>query len=40
MTIEYPKAVKCRAYLNFDVDFGVNGVIGTIVKKWDLISIG
>ena len=28
MTIEY---LKCRKDLNFDVDFRVNGVIGTIV---------
>ena len=28
MTIEY---VKCRADLNFEVDFGVNGAIGAIV---------
>ena len=27
----------CRADLNFEVDFGVNGDIGTIVTKWDLI---
>ena len=33
MTIEY---LKCRAGLNFEVDFTVNGVIGTIVIKWDL----
>ena len=25
----------CRADLNFEVDFGVNGAIGTIVTKWD-----
>ena len=29
--------VKCRADLNFEVDFGVNGTIGAIVTKWDLI---
>ena len=34
MTIEY---LMCRADLNFEVDFGVNGDIGTIVTKWDLI---
>ena len=34
MTIEY---LKCRADFNFEVDFGVNDVIGTIVTKWDLI---
>ena len=34
MTIEY---VKCRADLNFEVDFRVNGAIGTIVTKWHLI---
>ena len=28
MTIEY---LMCRADLNFEVDFGVNGAIGTIV---------
>ena len=37
MTIEY---LKCRADLNFEVDFGVNGVTGTIVTKWDLIVFG
>ena len=34
VTIEY---LTCRADLNFEVDFGVNGAIGTIVTKWDLI---
>ena len=34
MTIEY---LKCRADLNFVVDFRVNGAIGTIMTKWDLI---
>ena len=40
MTIEY---LKCRKDLNFDVDFrvnGVNGIIGTIVTKWDAILFG
>ena len=37
MTIEY---LMCRADLNFEVDFGVNGAIGTIVTKWDLIAFG
>ena len=37
MTIEY---LKCRADLNFEVDFGVHGAIGTIVTKWDLIIFG
>ena len=32
MTIEY---LKCRADLNFEVDFGVNGAIGATVAKWD-----
>ena len=36
MTIEY---LMCRADLNFEVDFGVNGAIGTIVTKWDLIVL-
>ena len=31
MTIEY---LMCRADLNFEVDFGVNRAIGTIVTKW------
>ena len=35
MTIEY---LKCRADLNFEANFGVNGGIGAIVTKWDLIS--
>ena len=34
MTIEY---LKCRADLNFKVDFGENGAIGTIVTKCNLI---
>ena len=39
MTIEY---LTCRADLNFnfEVDFGVNGAIGMIVTKWDLIVFG
>ena len=37
MTIEY---LKCRADLNFEVDFEVNGAIGTIVTKWDLMVFG
>ena len=37
MTIEN---LKCRADLNFQVDFGVNGAIGTIVTKWDLVLSG
>ena len=37
MIIEY---LMCRADLNFEVDFGVHGAIGTIVTKWDLIVFG
>ena len=37
MTIEY---LMYRADLNFEVDFGVNGSIGAIVIKWDLIVFG
>ena len=37
MTIEY---LTCRGDLNFEVDFGVNGAIGTIVTKWDIIAFG
>ena len=37
MTIEY---LKCRADLNSEVDFEVNGAIGTIVTKWNLILFG
>ena len=37
MTIEYP---KCRVDLNFEVDFGINGAIGTIATKWDLMLFG
>ena len=33
MTIEY---LECRADLNFEVNFRVNGAIGTIEAKWDL----
>ena len=35
MSNEY---LKCRADLNFEVDFGINGAIGVIVTKWDLSS--
>ena len=34
MTIEY---LMCRADLNFEVDLGVNGAIGTVMTKWDLL---
>ena len=34
VTTEY---LKCRADLNFEIDFGVSGVIGAMVTKWDLI---
>ena len=34
MTIKY---LKCRADLNGEVDFGVNGAIGIVVTKWDHI---
>ena len=37
MTIKY---LKCRADLNFEADFRVNGVISTIVTKWDLMLFG
>ena len=37
MIIEY---LKCRADLSFEVNFGVNCAIGTIVTKWDLILFG
>ena len=37
MTIEF---LKCRADLNFEVYFGVNGAIGAIVTKWDIIIFG
>ena len=33
MTIAY---LKCRANLNFEVIFRVNGAIGAIGTKWDL----
>ena len=36
MTFE---SLMCRADLNFEVDFGVNGATGTIVTKWDLIAV-
>ena len=32
--------LKRRADLNLEVGFGVNGAIGTIVTKWDLILFG
>ena len=37
MTIEY---LMSRADLNFEVDFGVNDAIGTIVTKWYLNVFG
>ena len=37
MTFEY---LMCRADLNFEVDFGVDGAIGAIMTKWDLIVFG
>ena len=37
MTIEY---LKCRKDLNFEVDFRVNDVIGTIVTEWNVILLG
>ena len=37
MTFEY---LMCRENLNFEVDFGIYGAIGTIVTKWDLIVFG
>ena len=39
MNIEY---LKYRADLNFkfDINFGVNGTIGTIVSKWGLLLFG
>ena len=37
MTIEY---LMYRADLNFEIDFGVNGAISTIVTKQDLIVSG
>ena len=37
---DYRITIKCRADLNFEVDFGVNGTIGTIVTKWDFNAFG
>ena len=37
MTTEY---LMCRADLNVEVVFAVNGAIGTILTKWDLIVFG
>ena len=37
MTIDY---LKCKADLNFKIDFSVNGAIGAIVTKWDFILFG
>ena len=33
----YTHLMAMRADLNFEVDFGVNGAIGTIVTKWDIL---
>ena len=40
MTIEYLKCRALRADLNCEVDSGVNGAIGAIVTKGDLILFG
>ena len=32
--------LKCSADLYFEVDFVVNGTIGAVVTKWDLILFG
>ena len=37
MTIEH---LNCRVDRNFEVNFRVNGAIGTIAPKWDLILFG
>ena len=37
VTIKY---IKCRADLNFEVDFRVNSAIGMIAIKCDLILFG
>ena len=37
MTIEY---LMYRKDLNFEVDFRVNDVIGTIVTEWNVILFG
>ena len=37
MTIEH---LKCRKDLNFEVDFRVNDVIGTIVTEWNVNLFG
>ena len=31
---------KVEADLNFKVDFGLNGAIGTVATEWDLILFG
>ena len=36
MIVEY---LTCRADLNFEVDFGVNGVIGTVAIALSTIAI-
>ena len=37
---DYIEYVKYRANFNVEVDVRVNGAIGTIVTKWDLILFG
>ena len=37
ITIEY---LKCRVDVDFEVYFIVNGAIGAIATKWDLILFG
>ena len=32
--------LKCRADLNFEDDFGLNGAIGTVATWWDFILFG
>ena len=33
------KCLKCKADLNFGVDFGLNDAIGMVGTKWDLILL-
>ena len=37
ITIKY---LKCKEDFNFKIDFGVNGVIGTMATKLELILFG
>ena len=40
LSSDYCKYLQCRADINYEVDFGVNNIIGMIATKWELILLG